>query len=234
MNFSRRELLVVYVLLGLLLVGSGVLVWQGLRARPASARSGQPSASGQALGQAGQPGQATGSATHPGQAPGQGETGRQPQKPPILVHVAGAVKSPGVYQLDRGARVVDAIYAAGGTAAEGRSDVMNLAAPVSDGERVYVPSAKEVEAGFSGTGSGPGGSGTGSPNWGSGGGGKVNVNRAGPDALDKLPGVGPAMAERIIQYRQTKGPFQKVDDLRNVPGIGERKFKDLEPYVTVN
>ncbi|CAN0399639.1 unnamed protein product, partial [Phaeothamnion confervicola] len=125
----------------------------------------------------------------------------------IVVHVAGAVVAPGVYSLDESARVVDAIAAAGGLAADADGGTVNLAAHVLDGERVYVPRVGEqvpvVVAGSSG----------GAPVDGAAPAGPVNLNRATTDQLDSLPGVGPATAAAIVAYRESHGPFASVDSL---------------------
>ena len=162
----------------------------------------------------------------------------------ISVHAAGAVAVAGVHRLPEGARVTDLITAAGGLSADADPDRINLAAPVRDGERVYVPrrgeaTAPEVVAGGSGgdpSGSGgltgrPGGEGPGDDP--SGPGDRVDLNRADADALDALPGVGPATADAILRYRAEHGPFRTVDDLQEVPGIGPAKLAQLRDLVRV-
>ncbi len=177
----------------------------------------------------------------------------------LAVHVAGAVERPGVYRLPTGARVEDAVYAAGGAARGGRPDVLNLAAPLEDGVRVYVPSAEEVRrqglapgeswpqgagggSAWTGTsggmaGVGPGVVGVGpegsAGRAGGGGAGRVDVNRATEAELDALPGIGPALARRIVEYRRTHGPFRRVEDLLEVPGIGPAKLQALRPLIVL-
>lgn len=149
----------------------------------------------------------------------------------LVVHVAGAVKNPGVYRLDKGARVIEAVEAAGGSLPDGQVHTLNLAAVLSDGEKVYVPTRKEVQAAQGGNG---GLTGT---RWPGGEGGyrsKVNINLAGPGALEALPGVGPSLAQRIIEFRTRNGPFKKIEGLMEVPGIGEKKFDQIKDSVTVN
>lgn len=144
----------------------------------------------------------------------------------IVVHVAGAVAVPGVHDLPGGSRVVDAIEAAGGLTAGADASRINLAAPVADGERVYVPAVGEVAppllAGAAG-GRGPGGDAA----------GPVDLNEADEAALDALPGIGPATAAAIIQHRDQIGRFTSVDQLLDVRGIGEAKLEQLRPLVTV-
>jgi competence protein ComEA len=145
----------------------------------------------------------------------------------LLVHVAGAVVLPGVHEVPAGARVIDAIDAAGGLAPGADGARINLAAPVSDGERVYVPVVGEepppAVVGNAATGTG----GAASPA------GPVNLNSADEAALDALPGVGPATAAAIVEHRARIGRFTTVDQLLDVRGIGEAKLEQLRPLVVV-
>ncbi|HTH04921.1 MAG TPA: helix-hairpin-helix domain-containing protein [Ilumatobacteraceae bacterium] len=139
----------------------------------------------------------------------------------VVVHVAGAVGAPGVYQLEAGSRVVDAVAAAGGLAADANADAINLAALLSDGQRVYVPAVGEpvpisVDSSGSTQPAGP-----------------VDVNRATIDELETLPGVGPATAAAIVAYRDAHGPFASVDALADVSGIGPAKLAAIRDLVTV-
>lgn len=145
---------------------------------------------------------------------------------PLVVHVAGAVQLPGVYRLTAGSRVIDAVQAAGGVAADANTDAINLAAVLADGERVYMPREGEVAPVVAS--SRPDGSGAStSPD------GPVNVNTATADDLDSLPGVGPSTAAAILSYRDQHGPFASVDDLGEVRGIGPAKLDALRGLVTV-
>jgi competence protein ComEA len=141
----------------------------------------------------------------------------------LVVHVAGAVVRPGVYEFPAGARVGDAVRAAGGAIATADVDAINLARPLSDGERVYVPRKGEAPPATDGSGGG-GGGGTGA---------KININTASVAELDTLPGIGPALAQRIVDYRTQHGPFRTIRDLLRVEGIGEKKFNGLKDLVTV-
>lgn len=151
----------------------------------------------------------------------------------VVVHVAGAVVAPGVYRLDSGSRVDDAIVLAGGALAEADTDAINLAAPLVDGARVYVPVAGEevlpppspspsvLSSPLPGaSGAGPGGSAI------------IDVNVATAAELEALPGVGPATAAAIVTERERNGPFRDVDDLDRVPGIGPAKLGALRDLVT--
>ena len=147
----------------------------------------------------------------------------------LLVHVAGAVASPGVYELAPSARVIDAVTAAGGPIADADLDGLNLAAGLADGQRVYVPHVGEVDPAAvpSGGGDVPAGASGDAHS------GPVNVNIATAAELESLPGVGPATAAAIVDDRTRNGPFASVDDLERVPGIGPSKLAALREQVTV-
>jgi competence protein ComEA len=145
----------------------------------------------------------------------------------VVVHVAGAVERPGVHRLAEGGRVVDAVDAAGGLAADADGARLNLAAPLADGERVYVPRVGEEPpplVGPSGPAPADGGEATTGP---------VDLNTADAAALDALPGVGPTTAAAIIEHREEVGGFTTVDQLLDVRGIGEAKLEQLRPLVRV-
>lgn len=127
----------------------------------------------------------------------------------LTVHVAGAVTSPGVYEMPPGSRVADAIDAAGGALDPSDLDALNLAKPLADGERVAV-GRDQAE------GSGP-----------------VNLNTATEERLTELPGVGPVLASRIVAYRESHGPFVTVEDLEAVPGVGPSVLAGLRDVATV-
>ena len=153
---------------------------------------------------------------------------------PLRVHVGGAVAAPGVYDLAEGARVLDAVEAAGGFAEGAARDALNLARAVSDGEQVVVPSGADSAAPV-GLGGGAGGAagGAGPRGGGGGGGGKVNINTASAAQLDTLPGVGASTAEKIVADREANGPFKTVEDLKRVSGIGDKKFAALADAICV-
>jgi competence protein ComEA len=156
------------------------------------------------------------------------------------VAVAGAVVRPGLYRVATDTRVSSLLAAAGGLAPDADPDRVNLAAPVRDGERVYVPrrgeaGAPPVVAGTGGgpdpappaAGAGPAGARGGAPA------GPVDLNRATAAELDALPGVGPTTAQAIIEHRATRGPFTSVEQLADVRGIGPAKLDHLRPLVVV-
>lgn len=153
----------------------------------------------------------------------------------LVVHAAGAVVRPGVYHLAAGARVADLVEAAGGLATDADGDRVNLALPLADGERVYVPAVGQAEVPVVPGGAG-GGGGTGGGAGADGGGvatAPVDVNVASQAELEALPGVGPVTARAIIDHREQHGPFAAVDDLLDVRGIGEARLADLRDLVVV-
>jgi len=180
-------------------------------------------------------------------------------RPAMIVHVAGAVAKPGVYSLEPGARVADALSAAGGALKAADTDCINLALPVRDGEQVYVPPRQAGIAAGSGGASSPDGSGqpqprqsavpvvppnraditrstpdsarapvsSNVPHT-----GLININTASVEELQALPGVGPVLAQRIIDYRSANGPFATVGDIVSVSGIGQAKLAKIAPMAT--
>jgi competence protein ComEA len=166
----------------------------------------------------------------PGGAAG---AGRMTTGPALAVHVAGAVTHAGLYHLPPGSRVADAIAAAGGNLARADLDRLNLAAPVADGQRIYVvrrgesPPPGPLASGLV-DGAGPDGE-AGAPQPA----GPVDLNSADLAALDSLPGIGPATARAILEERARRGGFRSTRDLLRVPGIGEGRFARLKDHVRV-
>ncbi len=163
-------------------------------------------------------------------APATQEPVQAAQNQEIVVYVTGAVSKPGLVKLPAGARLADALLAVGQTA-ESDLNNLNLAEKLKDAQKIMVPRLGEQQAANSSTG-------TSTPNPGSSpspkSGGKVNINTADAKELDTLPGIGPAMAERIIAYRSEKGPFQRPEDLKDVSGIGDKKYADMADLITVD
>ncbi len=164
-----------------------------------------------------------------------GQEASAPGEQSIMVHVVGAVSKPGVYQLPKGARIFQAVEKAGATK-EAALGFINLAQSIQDGEQIIVPSKAEVTATAgsikAGTRSGVVASSarTGQRTASS---GLININTANQTQLDALPGIGPAMAQRIMAYRQTNGPFKSVQDIQKVSGIGAKKYQGLASRVCI-
>jgi competence protein ComEA len=135
----------------------------------------------------------------------------------LVVHVAGAVRRPGLYRLREGARIADAVARAGGAARRAELSAVNLAAPLVDGAQVLVPLRGPA-------GSPPGGEPAAA--------GPVSLGSATVEQLDELPGVGPVTAQKIVDYRAEHGPFRSVDDLDAIPGIGPARLEQIRDLVT--
>ena len=142
----------------------------------------------------------------------------EPTKPKLFVHIIGSVKSPGIYQLDTGARVYDAVLAAGGLTAKANQQSINLARGLTDGEQVVVLSQSQNVATQQGFQSQPQ---------------LLSLNQATAIQLEDLPGVGPALAGRMIDWRLANGGFKSKDDLLNVSGIGDKLFSGIKDLVTL-
>ncbi len=163
-----------------------------------------------------------------------------PTKSPIVVHVIGAVPRPGLYEFIEGARVQDAIDAAGGLLTSANVDSINLAALLEDGQQLNIPykSGSEPVETFSEEPNGedslelpndnqdePVEENTDTD--------LVNINTASLEELDSLPGIGPTIAQRIIDYREENGPFNTIEDIMNVSGIGPSTFEEIQDLITV-
>ncbi len=135
-----------------------------------------------------------------------------PTEEPLYVYVTGAVPRPGVYALPRGSRVKDAIEAAGGFLAEADREQLNLAAPLADGEWIEVLTSEEAQS-------------LGSL--------LVNINEATAAELEELPGIGPTLAQKIVDYREEHGDFARVEEIMDVPGIGQATFERIRDLITV-
>ena len=258
-GLSPRVLLLVAVL-ALVAVVWGVTQFSAApRAEQVASPSTSPSASAesvQAVGTQQSPGaqSAAQSTAQPGANPSESAQGGASGEATVRVHVAGAVNNPGVYTLPAQGRAVDAIAAASGAAADADLDRVNLAGALSDGVQIYVPHRGETAApaqiqpigGTANAGQGNAANGAsqggaqpqpartltpaGSAQKGS---TPVNINTATAEELQSLPRIGPAMAQRIIAWREAHGGFRSVDELDAVPGIGPSMLENLRPLVTV-
>ena len=230
----------VAILLGILAVAAGALFWwQTASGRPeilplseispggteatggdaAEKGAGQPEADAQPGG---------------GVEPGGGDpSARDPSPGTVVVHVAGAVASPGVVHLPAGSRVHEAIAAAGGGTPDADLNRLNLALVVEDAQKIHVPRHGEAAP------AGPESAGTPDPGAGAGGaagapaGSKININTAEAAELDALPKVGPVLAQRIVDWRKEHGAFKSIEELDAVDGVGPKMLEALLPLVTV-
>lgn len=238
--------------IGLVLLCTVGLGWRGVVIYRADQRAEQAAALAKgAPGQVELPGLAP-PATQPAPAPApapekqvtESSKAEPPVKPKLWVHVEGAVRNPGVYSFEEGARVNDAILAAGGPLPDGVPGALNLAAPLTDGAKVYVYKAEELkaqpgpaaqEASFTpvqAAAAAPApkpaaqASAAKQPVL-------VNINTASATELEAVPGIGPVTAQAIIAYRTQNGPFRQVDDLTAVKGIGAKTLEKMRPYVRI-
>ncbi|WP_411733771.1 helix-hairpin-helix domain-containing protein [Paeniglutamicibacter sp.] len=146
-----------------------------------------------------------------------------------VVHLVGAVNKPGVYSLPLGSRVLDAVDLAGGLAKDAAPEAINLAAQIRDGEQIRIPRRGETgqvpAPGVQASGGSDGAGGPGAPP------GKINVNTAEQAQLEELPGIGPSLAGRILEFRQANGPFKNLGELDAVSGIGPALMGNLREHV---
>ena len=250
-GLSPRVLLLVAVL-ALVAVVWGVTQFSAAPRAEQLASPGASAESVQAVGAQQSPG--TQSTAQPSANPSESAQGGASGEATVRVHVAGAVNNPGVYTLPAQGRAVDAIAAASGAAADADLDRVNLAGALSDGVQIYVPHRGETaapaqiqpnggtaNAGQANAANGASQGGTqpqpartlipaGSAQKGS---TPVNINTATAEELQSLPRIGPAMAQRIIAWREAHGGFRSVDELDAVPGIGPSMLENLRPLVTV-
>jgi competence protein ComEA len=143
----------------------------------------------------------------------------------VVVDVVGAVRRPGLYRLEQGARIADAVARAGGAGPKADLALINLAAPLADGEQVIVPKRGAAGAAAPAVAAGSGASSGGLPT------GPVHLSTATLEQLDALPGIGPVTAQKILDYRQKHGAFTSVDELDAVPGIGPARLDQLKDLV---
>lgn len=193
MEFTRREQIIILVIILIAVGGTGVIFWS--KQKPSEARA-VPVV----------------------------EQKKEPALPKnIMVYMSGAVSQPGVVTVPAGSRVMDALKLAGGPSSGANLDAINLAALLVDGQQVRIPNIEEPgsisqTAQQRNTRTGLA---------------KISINIADVVSLDTLPGIGPGMAQRIIDYRTANGPFSSLEDLKKVPGIGESKYQNLKDKITL-
>lgn len=205
-SLSRGELVGLVVVVVLSLAGAGLWFQRSLPAAVQIAASGSPAPP------------FSGSEA-PGASPPSTTASGSPSGAVLVVDVAGMVRRPGVYELEPGDRVIDAVQRAGGALPHADLSLINLAAPLTDGQQVVVP--RKGTAGAPGTVTAPDGTSV------------VNINTADATALEALNGIGEVLAAAIVQYRDQHGPFTSIEQLQDVSGIGPATFADLKDQVTV-
>lgn len=148
----------------------------------------------------------------------------------IVIHIAGQVVNPGIVKLKDGARIVEAIEAAGGITADANLEKINLAYILEDGMKVYIPSINDEEENNYVTTSSNGissNSSSSKQNL------KININTASVEDFEQIPGIGSSIASRIVEYRKENGKFATIEDIKNVSGIGDSKFNNIKNYIYV-
>ncbi|MGI6632937.1 MAG: ComEA family DNA-binding protein [Bacillota bacterium] len=215
----RRLDTLIYIVSAVFLIGAATLWWQGVR-------PGGPGAD---------PGSIQPVALPPENPDPSGS--EDPAAPLILVvHVGGAVKSPGVYQMQDGQRVYEAVMLAE-PEEDANLDLLNLAALLKDSQKIIVPRKGEPEGSGMGSGAGTASGYIPGTDVGYAGGGQpsfpININTATQAELEALPGIGPSLASAIVEYRSRFGPFARIEDLQKVSGIGEKTFAKLAPLIAV-
>ena len=154
---------------------------------------------------------------------------QESSKETIVVHVSGAVNNEGIVELEADSRVADAIEKVGGLKPDANMKEVNLASKLEDGMKIYIPSNTEQEVQVNSNTNNIMQNSTANKNQTS----KININTATQEELDSLPGIGPSTALKIINYRKENGKFSKIEDLKEVSGIGEAKFNQLKGLITV-
>lgn len=145
----------------------------------------------------------------------------------IKVYITGEVKNQGVIELEEGARIADAIEKAGGKTEQANLKNVNLAYQLEDGQKIYIPNINDIETEVIDDGaSGIVGDTTAAQ-------GIININKADENELQSLNGIGESLASSIVEYRKENGKFETIEDLKNVPGIGESKFENIKAYIKV-
>lgn len=218
-RLRRGHVVIVAVLLLVAVVGAGVLL---LRNRPVEEPVRSTATRATVL--------ETATPDAPDEAGSPGPTPAGTETPAmLLVHVVGKVREPGVVRLDPGARVADAVEASGGMLPGVDPTTINLAQPLADGQQVLVgvtpPPGQQPPAPLPSPPALDGGDGEQAA--------PIDLNAATTEQLEELPGIGPVLAERIIQARDERGGFGTVEELREVSGIGEKRYADLRSRITV-
>lgn len=149
----------------------------------------------------------------------------------IKVHIIGEINAPGLYELEENSRINDLIILAGGQTEKADLNKVNLAYELSDGEKIYIPSISDNVSTYiyNDAGENVSEQSTTFPTT-----GKININKAKLEDLETISGVGPSLAQKILNYRDSNGKFKSIEDLKNVSGIGEKKYESIKEYITID
>ena len=208
MNFSNQEKITIILLLIVIIIGGGIFLYKNIKNEDNFTINSASDIS-------------------------ENSPAIQKEVPPLIVHITGAVKNPGVYQLKSTDRIVDAVKIAGGETEEANLDLINLAALLKDGQKIIVPyktyneNGEETNKNIDNNAEVMYSSSSGSIS------GKININTANTITLQALPGIGPVLSERIIEYRNQNGLFGIIDDIKDVSGIAEKKFEGIKDLICV-
>lgn len=142
---------------------------------------------------------------------------------PIVVYICGRVKNPGIVHLNEGQRIYDAIEKSNGVLEDADLDTINLASKVSDGQKIYIPKIGEKVEEITSSNY---------PNTSSNGNELININTANSSQLEDIPGVGPSTANKIIEYREQNGKYKNIESIKDVSGIGDKKFESIKKHIT--
>ncbi|MGB4515476.1 MAG: helix-hairpin-helix domain-containing protein [Bacillota bacterium] len=219
-DFTSRQKFAAFVLLSALAVGGIVLIVKGTVNSPVVVYSHPATASLIDTGSSGKE-STSGGEDSPLHATVREEAEETEE---LVVHVCGAVKNPGVYTLPKGARIADAVNLAGGLEDSAMEEAVNMAMKVEDSMQINIPHISSVPVSIEASVTIPDSASQM---------GKVNLNTATLSQLESLPGIGPALAERILEFRAAYGKFDRPEDLLNVSGIGEKKYAAIKDLVTV-
>ncbi len=207
LNFSNQEKITIILLLIVIIVGVGIVLNKNINKEDNFTVNRAPDIS-------------------------ENYTAIQIEVPPVIIHIAGAVKNPGVYQLKSTDRIIDAVKIAGGATGEASLDLINLAALLKDGQKIIIPYKTYSETGeeintntYNYVSSAYSSSGSTSA--------KININTANANMLQNLPGIGPVLSERIIEYRNQNGLFGVIDDIKDVSGIAEKKYEGIKDLICI-
>lgn len=163
------------------------------------------------------------------------QTIAEEEKKEIVVHITGEVKHKGIIYLEEGQRIKDAIEKAGGATKNANLDAVNLAYVLEDGQKIYIPNKNEKNQtkAYITTDSGQNVIVEGNNKTSKSAGDKVNINTANQTELETLPGIGPSIAQGIVEYRETNGKFNKIEDIQNVKGIGDAKYSNIKDKISI-